>query len=121
MKKILRMLLHPRLQLWFFALLAVALQVFIWLFSPENGAVTLYKLGLAVLAALVGFFCDFALFPFATPRSYLKHDWIDDPDADRPDEADYPIAKGYKRVFAAACMRRSATVAAFVLGVSLGL
>lgn len=121
MQRLLRVLLDPRLQMYTFALLAVALQAFIWLVSPENGAVTLYKLGLAVLAALVGVFFDFALFPFATPRSYLEVDWIHDPDADYEGSADYPLAEGYEGVFNVASIRRAVIVAAFVLGVSLGL
>lgn len=121
MKKLWRVPLNPRLQLYFFVLLAVCLQAFIWLFSPENGEVTLYKLSLAVLAALVGFFFDFALFPFATPRSYLVEDWIADPDADRPGEADYPIVTGCESAFNTASIRRAVIVAAFILAVCLGL
>lgn len=121
MKRLLRALIDPRLQLYFFVVLAVVLQAFVWLVSPENGEVIPYKLALAVLAALVGFCFDFALFPFATPRSYLKLDWINDPDADIPGTADYPIADGYVSAFNTASIRRAVIVAAFVLGVSLGL
>ena len=121
MKRLLRGLIDPRLQLYFFVVLAAVLQAFVWLVSPENGVVIPYKLALAVLAALVGFAFDFALFPFATPRSYLKYDWINDPDADVPGTADYLIADGYVSAFNAASIRRAVIVAAFVLGVSLGL
>ena len=116
-----RFLLHPRLQLVFLALLAVGLQAAIWLFSPAQGPVVLYKLSLVVIAAILAVFCDVALFPFARPDSYLARDWRDDPDADRPDDADYPIADGSEASFALACVRRVALVAVFVLAVSLGL
>jgi hypothetical protein len=116
-----RFVLHPRLQLIFFALLACVLQGAIWLFSPAQGPVVLYKLGLAVIAVVIAVFCDVALFPFARPDSYLDDDWRKDPDADRPGDADYPIAVGYYAAFYCACLRRALIVAAFVLAVSLGL
>jgi hypothetical protein len=114
-------LLHPRLQLVFLALLALALQAVIWLFSPAQGPVVLYKLGQAVIAVVIAVFCDVAIFPFARPDSYLDDDWRKDPDADRPGGADYPIAQGCYAAFNLACIRRALIVAAFVLAVSLGL
>jgi hypothetical protein len=116
-----RFVLHPRLQLVFFALLALALQGVILLFSPAQSPVVLYKLALVVIAAILAVFCDVAVFPFARPDSYLALDWRNDPDADRPGEADYPIADGYEGAFCAACLRRALIIAAFVLAVSLGL
>ncbi|CAK7024874.1 MAG: hypothetical protein DELT_02539 [Desulfovibrio sp.] len=121
MLKLFKVLLDPRPQLFFFAVLAVVLQVAIWLISPAQGPVVLYKLGLPVLAAIVGLFFDFAVFPFARPDSYLDDYWKKDPDADRPNDADYPIATGYEGVFCNACLRRAIIIGAFVLAVSLGL
>lgn len=121
MPKLFKVLLDPRPQLFFFAVLAVALQVVIWLVSPQSGVVVLYKLGLPVLAAIVGLFFDFAVFPFARPDSYLDEYWKKDPDADKPGNADYPIATGYEGVFCNACLRRAVIIAAFVVAVSLGL
>lgn len=121
MKKLLKILLDPRLQLFFFALLAAALQSFIWLFSPVQGPVVLYKLGLPVLAAIVGLFFDSAAFPFARPDSYLEDFWQKKPNADNPGNADYPIAQGYVSAFNVACIRRAIIIGAFVLAVSLGL
>ena len=99
MFKFLKMLADPRPQLFFFAVLAVVLQCIIWIFSPAQALVILYKLGLPVLAAIAGLFFDFAVFPFARPDSYLKEYWIKNPDADNPDDADYPIADGYSAAF----------------------
>lgn len=121
MSKLLRLLLDPRPQLFFFALLAIGLQLAIWLVSPAQAPVVLYKLGLPVLAAIVGLFFDFAVFPFARPDSYLEEYWIENPDADRPGNADYPIAKGYLPAFNAACIRRAIIIGAFILAVALGL
>ena len=121
MPKFLKLLLDPRPQLFFFAALAVVLQIVIWLVSPAQGVVVLYKLGLPVLAAIVGLFFDFAVFPYARPDSYLDDYWKKDPDADRPGDADYPIATGYETAFIGACVRRAMIIAAFVLAVAMGL
>lgn len=121
MLKLFKMLLDPRPQLFFFAALAVLLQVVIWVVTPQSGVVVLYKLGLPVLAAIVGLFFDFAAFPFARPDSYLDDYWKKNPDADRPGSADYPIAAGYESAFCHACLRRAIIIGAFVLAVSLGL
>lgn len=114
-------LFDPRFQLRCFAIVAVTLLVAILLISPVQLPVMLYKLALVTVAAIVGVFFDFALFPFSTPASYLDDDWRDDPDAHKPCNADYPIAEGYLSVFVGACLRRACIVAAFVLAVSLGL
>jgi hypothetical protein len=116
-----RLVLHPRLQLVFLALFAVGLQVAIALFSPAQSPVVLYKLALVAIAAVLAVFCDVAVFPFSRPDSYLDRDWRNDPDADNPDNADFPIAEGYKAAFNAACIRRALIIAAFVLAVSLGM
>lgn len=114
-------LFNPKLQMSFFAMVAFALLTAILLISPVQLPVMLYKLALVTAAAILGVFFDFALFPFATPSSYLNDDWRNDPDANRLHSADYPIAKGYLPAFVGACLRRAAIVAAFVLAVSLGL
>jgi hypothetical protein len=121
LKGVARFALHPRLQLPFLALLAVCLQVAIHFFSPAQSPVVLYKLALVAIAVVLAVFCDVAVFPFARPDSYLDKDWRNDPDADNPNNADYPIAEGYEEAFCAACMRRALIIAAFVLAVSLGL
>lgn len=116
-----RLFFHPRRQLAFFALLAALLHVFLLLVSPVQAPVVLYKLALTMLAAILGVFFDFAVFPFASPQSYLDDDWKKSPDTARPHDADFPIARGYQRAFTGACLRRSGIVAAFALSVSLGL
>jgi hypothetical protein len=121
MQRLLKLLLDPRPQLFFFALLALCLQVFVWLFMPQDGPVILYKLALPVVAAIIGLFFDFAAFPFARPDSYLVDYWKKNPEADNPGDADYPIAEGYTSAFNTACIRRAIVIAAFVLAMSLGL
>ena len=69
----------------------------------------------------LGMFFDVAVFPFATPDSYLDDDWKRAPGAVRLRCADFAIAKGYLWPFVMACLRRAAVVAAFVVAVSVGL
>ncbi|MEG1609638.1 MAG: putative holin [Bilophila sp.] len=118
---IFRLLFQPHRQLVFFALLAATLHMFLLLASPVQVPVVLYKLALTMLAAILGVFFDFAVFPFASPQSYLDEDWKKFPAAARPLDADFPIARGYQRAFVGACLRRAGLVAAFALSVSLGL
>lgn len=119
--KLLKRILNPRAQLAFFGLAALLLLASILCISPVQIPVMLYKLALVTIAAILGVFFDFALFPYATPASYLDDDWRDHPEADRPCSADYPIAEGYFSAFVGACLRRVLLVAAFALSVSLGL
>ena len=116
-----RLLLQPRRRLLFFGLAALGLQVVLLVVSPAQVPVVLYKLALVTLAAILGVFFDVAVFPFAAPHSYLDDDWTRLPGDARPHRADFPVAEECGRLFAAACLRRAAVVAAFVVAVSLGL
>jgi len=86
--------------------------------SLETG---LYKLSLAAMAAIAGYYIDIALYPYARPDGYLiSGDWlrlhhtIDD-------DADYPVVKGYELIFAISMLRRALIVLACVIGVCLGM
>ena len=105
-------LLNPRFQFFFFAVLALFVTGLVAFCSPEQFPIVRYKLSLGMLAAV---------FPYASPDSYLDDDWRKTPDADRLHTADFPIARGCGFLFAVACLRRIAVVAVFVLAVSLGL
>ena len=106
-----RLLLRPRWRLFFFGLVALGLQIALLLISPAQVPVVLYKLALVMLAAILGMFFDVAVFPFATPDSYLDDDWKRAPGAVRLRCADFAIAKGYLWPFVMACLRRAAVVA----------
>lgn len=114
-------LLNPRFQFFFFAVLALFVTGLVAFCSPEQFPIVRYKLSLGMLAAVIAVFFDMATFPYASPDSYLDDDWRKTPDADRPHEADYPVAMCCRTLFIAACLRRVAMVAVFVLAVSLGL
>ena len=103
-----------------FLLLAVLLLAVIALVSPVQLPVVLYKAALIALAAVIGYWLDRALFPYARPDSYLWRDWrkgTDEPEGD----VDYPVVQGYIRVFTAAMLRRAIVVGCVVLGVAAGL
>ncbi|WP_140919141.1 putative holin [Limnobaculum xujianqingii] len=112
-----------RLLIW--ALAAVVLVAVIAVLSPQQLPVTLYKLSLVCLAAVIGYHLDRALFPYASPGSYLVDNWktvIGQP-AHNMDklEPEYPVINGYQRIFAAVLLRRAIVVTAVILGVTLGL
>lgn len=108
----------PRMLGWLAA--AVLLIIAIALVSPQQLPVALYKLSLISLAAVVAYWLDRGLFPYARPDAYLQLDWRHG--TDEPwYEADYPVVDGYQLVFAAAMLRRAAIVVGVVIGVALGL
>ncbi len=120
------LLKHP-IPLWLraprnslFLILAAVLLAAIAALSPVQLPVVLYKAALIALAAVLGYWLDRALFPYARPDSYLERDWrlgTDEPEGD----ADYRVASGYERAFTAAMLRRSIVVGCVVIGVALGL
>ncbi len=78
--------------------IAAILTLAIGLFAPQQLPVTLYKLSLVSLAAVVGYWIDRSMFPYA-----------------RPDElalTDHQVS--------AAFLRRAFIVGACIVGVSLG-
>ncbi|MCW2478849.1 putative holin [Candidatus Symbiopectobacterium sp. NZEC135] len=113
-----------RLRYW--VILAVLLLVVIAFVSPAQLSVTIYKLSLVSIAVVLGYHLDRALFPYASPGSYLIDDWKKTigkplPGVGGRNEPEYPIATGYELVFAAVLLRRAVIVLAVVLGVTLGL
>lgn len=104
-----------------FLLLAAALLAVIALVSPVQLPVVLYKAALVALAAVIGYWLDRALFPYARPDSFLWRDWrkgTDEPEGD----VDYPVANiEYMAAYCVAQIRRAIIVGAVVLGVAAGL
>ena len=108
----------PRNSLWLIA--AAVLLAVIALVSPVQLPVVLYKTALIALAAVLGYWLDRALFPYARPDSYLEQDWrlgTHEP----VDDADYPVCTKYSREFCVAQIRRAIIVGAVVIGVAMGL
>lgn len=109
----------PRTTTWL--LLAAILLAAVAIFAPSNQLpVVLYKACLVSLAAVLGYWLDRALFPYARPDGYLVRDWrfgTEEPEGD----VDYPVVQSYIRVFTAAMHRRAIVVGCVVLGVAAGL
>lgn len=108
----------PRLST--FVLLSAALLLTIALLSPVQLPVVLYKLSLITLAAVLAYWLDRALFPYARPDGYLVADWRKGC-ASCASLVDFPIVPDYHIPFVAACLRRAIVVLAVVVGVALGL
>ena len=103
-----------------FIVLAVLLLAVIAMVSPVQLPVVLYKAALIALAAVIGYWLDRALFPYARPDSYLQQDWRLGT-VEPVDDADYPVCERYTREFCVAQLRRAIIVGAVVIGVALGL
>lgn len=104
-----------------FVLLAVVLLAAIAVAKPVQLPVVVYKAALVALAAVMGYWLDRALFPYARPDSFLWRDWrkgTDEPEGD----VDFPIANtDYMPAYCTAQLRRAIVVGAVVLGVAAGL
>jgi len=103
----------PRLVVWL--LVSVVLLAGIALISPQQLPVVLYKIALVTIAAVLAYWLDRTLFPYARPHDALdkyRH-WADRGSLDAAD--------AYLRAFALATLRRALIVLACVLGLTLGL
>lgn len=104
----------PRLLGWL--IVALVLMAGLALAAPEQMPVIFYKLSLVVLGAVLAYWLDRALFPYARP-----HECLPDDNCPGGGNTDSPHAYRYMVAFAAACIRRSLIVLACVLGLTLGL
>ena len=116
-----------RLLKWY--LLAIILFLIIVALSPQQLTVVVYKLALVLLSAVIGYHLDRALFPYASPGSYLLFNWKEGPyrqgwgsviKSENHDVA-YPVINNYQNIFAVVLIRRAIIVSAVILGVTLGL
>lgn len=108
----------PRTTTWL--VLAAILLLAVAIVAPPQLPVVLYKATLLALAAVVGYWLDRALFPYARPDGYLHRDWrygTDEPEGD----VDYPVVAGYEAVFLWAMVRRALVVGAAMLAMATGL
>lgn len=108
----------PRSSLWLIA--AVALLALIAQVSPVQLPVVLYKTALIALAAVLGYWLDRALFPYARPDGYLCREWRKGTDEPQ-NQADYPVVGDHMLAFCVASLRRALVVGAVVLAMALGL
>ncbi len=89
----------PRMFDWI--IITILLTLLIYVTSPQQLPVSLYKLSLITTAAVVGYWIDRSLFPYARP--------------------DNPRLDKYDLLIAASMLRRAIIVGAAMLGASLGV
>lgn len=90
---------HRAPRLWGWAVITILLTSAIWLLSPQQLPVSLYKLSLVTLAGVAGYWIDRSLFPYARPDS---------------------MAEISRLVFSAAMLRRAIIVGCAMLAMGLG-
>lgn len=91
----------PRLSGWL--MITLVLLACVWAIAPQQLPVSLYKLSLVTLAAVVGYWIDRSLFPYARPDIFFNY---------RADPA--------TTLLAAAMIRRSVIVGCSMLAMGLG-
>ena len=127
MKHTIKKISDIRLLKWY--LLAIILFLIIVALSPQQLTVVVYKLALVLLSAVIGYHLDRALFPYASPGSYLLFNWKNGPykrgygDVNGGENYDvaFPVINNYQNIFAVVLIRRAIIVSAVILSVTLGL
>lgn len=115
----------PRLSGW--AVITVVLLIAILLLAPHQLKVSIYKLSLVTMAAVVGYWLDRSLFPYARPDSFgpqLEDAILADEDAIEANGGHQDIlvsvSSSTDLLFAAAMIRRALIVGAAMLAMGLG-
>ena len=113
----------PRMLDWLIYALLLALLV--WFIAPQQLPVSLYKLSLVSLAAVVGYWIDRSLFPYARPDIFLTLATPGEPIEDAgPDGCTLTMQAcgddALLRLMGLAMLRRALIVAATMLAVGLG-
>lgn len=113
--------LQTRYQPFFFLLLTVVLLALLALLGPQKLPVMVYKLVMPVLGGFAGCFSWLTMLPYANPSRYLEKDWRQNPEADRPDKPDFPIASGAELPFCISCVCLTVAICCGMLAVAWGL
>lgn len=113
----------PRPRLWGWLLITLVLLAAVWLIAPQQLPVSLYKLSLVTLAAVVGYWLDRSLFPYARPDAFLAFEG--EPEASPEEDhdtllvqltADQPLL----HIMGIAMLRRAIIVGCAMLAMGLG-
>jgi hypothetical protein len=120
----------PRLFGWL--LITICLMAGIWFIAPHQLPVSLYKLSLVTLAAVVGYWLDRSLFPYARPDALMCSSMLDgEPEpvptwemGDGMGDGTVGLALSAERteslVFGMAMLRRAIIVGCAMLAMGLG-
>lgn len=98
----------PRLSLWLF--ISIVLLALLAVLNPVQLPVVLYKLCLVSLGAVLGYWIDRGLFPYARPHRFL---FPDEPNSCGPQQTNTAISL--------LMLRRAVVIFAVILGLTLGL
>ena len=113
----------PRMTEWI--IITILLTILIYLLAPQQLPVSLYKLSLITTAAVVGYWIDRSLFPYARPDQIELwfRDSGDDHSCDGPTSPVIPIMHGSDTaaLMAISMLRRAIIVGCAMLAVSLGM
>lgn len=116
----------PRLSGWL--LITICLMAAIWFVAPQQLPVSLYKLSLVTLAAVVGYWLDRSIFPYARPDALMCSSMLDGEPEPVPlwkmDDGTVGVSMTAERteslVFGLAMLRRAVIVGCAMLGMGLG-
>ena len=116
----------PRLTGW--TLITLALLVAVWALSPQQLPVSLYKLSLVTLAAVIGYWLDRSIFPYARPDALMCSSMLDGEPEPMPtwemgDETvglELSPERTESLVFGLAMLRRAVIVGCAMLAMGLG-
>lgn len=97
-----------------FAIITLILTAGIALLAPHLLSVTLYKLSLVTLAAVLGYWIDRAVFHYLRPHDLLEQHDLNS-HLDHPDRAEWDRIQA-----AVATIRRAIIMAAVIVAISLG-
>ena len=122
--KLFSKLFRARMADWL--LYALALTALVWFMAPQQVPVSVYKLSLVALAAVVGYWIDRSLFPYARPDVFLQMEKGSDPAEAEANNDAFECTlhaapdDALLRVMGLCMVRRAIIVAATMLSVGLG-
>lgn len=116
----------PRLSGWL--LITICLMAAIWFVAPQQLPVSLYKLSLVTLAAVVGYWLDRSIFPYARPDSLMSSSMLDGDSEPGPTlvfgnetvDQELAVVRTESLVFGLAMLRRAVIVGCAMLAMGLG-
>lgn len=116
----------PRLSGWL--LITICLMAGIWFIAPHQLPVSLYKLSLVTLAAVVGYWLDRSLFPYARPDALMCSSMLDGDSEPGPTlvfgnetvDQELAVVRTESLVFGLAMLRRAVIVGCAMLAMGLG-
>lgn len=123
---LLKSLRTPRMLEWLLA--ALLLTVLVWMIAPQQLPTMLYKGALVTLAAVLGYWIDRSLYPYARPDSFLALEELEGKeikvavcDAEAQTCAIHTVTdEAMIRLMGWAMVRRAVIVAATMLAMGLG-